>query len=377
MSPEATTGPARADLVDELHEAAAGDGRQADSDELALAVRRHRPLDSPGEVQEVVHQVLDRLHGLGPIEPLLGDPHTTEVMVNGPGRPVWIERHGELLDSGVVLDHRAVHLLVERIAAPLGIRVDRTRPAVDARLPDGSRVHIILPPLAVDGPCVTIRRFVARAIRLPALCPPGVDQLLARAVRERRNLVAVGGTGAGKTTLLNALAAEVSPAERIVTVEDAAELDLGHPHVVRLEARQPIGAPGSVRDLVRNALRMRPDRIVVGEVRGAEALDLLVAMNTGHEGALSTLHANGAADALARLETMVVLAAPSLPLDAVRHQLAASLDLVVHVARLAGGHRRVVEVRELGLTPGAVARVVADASGVVGELRRPARTVSS
>jgi pilus assembly protein CpaF len=376
MSPERPAGPPLEALVDALHESVAGAGRPVDGDALALTIRRHRPLDSAGQVRDAVHQVVDRIHGLGPIEPLLADPHVTEVMVNGPGRPVWIERRGELVDAGVVLDHRAVHLLVERIAAPLGLRVDRTRPAVDARLPDGSRVHIILPPLAVDGPCVTIRRFVARAIRLPALCPPGVAELLARAVRERRNLVAVGGTGAGKTTLLNALAAEVGPTERIVTVEDAAELELAHGHVVRLEARQPVGSPGSVRDLVRHALRMRPDRIVVGEVRGAEALDLLVAMNTGHEGVLSTLHANGAADALSRLETMVVLAAPSLPLDAVRHQLAASLDLVVHVARFSGGCRRVVEVREMGPAPGGTGRVVADASGVVGELRRSARVVA-
>jgi pilus assembly protein CpaF len=271
----------------------------------------------------------------------------------------------------VVLDRRLVDLAVERIVAPLGLRVDRTKPALDARLPDGSRVNVVVPPLAVDGPCITIRRFVVRALPLGELCPPGVDDLLRRAVLERRSLVAVGGTGAGKTTLLNALAAAIPPGERIVTVEDAAELDLPHPHVVRLEAR----SGGTVRDLVRNALRMRPDRIVVGEVRGPEALDLLVAMNTGHEGALSTLHANSAADALARLETMVLSAASGLPLAAIRAQLAASLDLVVHVARRVDGRRQVVEVAEVRPPDDGTygVRHLAGPAGVESLPARPAR----
>jgi pilus assembly protein CpaF len=371
MSPDPTP-PGSTDLVRSLHEAVADLSLQPDARGVAAAVRRRRPLASASEVRSVVGQVLDRVGGLGALQPLLDDPAVSEVMVNGPGHPVWIERQGRLERTEVVLDSTAVHLAVERIVGPLGLRVDRTRPAVDARLPDGSRVNIVVPPLAVDGPCITIRRFVVRSMRLAELCPPGVDALLSAAVRERRNLVAVGGTGAGKTTLLNALAAEIDPGERVITVEDAAELELPHPHVVRLEARSAtVGS--SVRELVRNALRMRPDRIVVGEVRGAEALDLLVAMNTGHEGALSTLHANGAAEALGRLETMMVLASSGLPLAAVRAQLAASLDLVVHVARVPGGRRRVVEVLEVAPAPGGDGRRIAGTEGVVAELRRPPR----
>lgn len=369
MPPEGTA-PGVVELVESLHEAvAAGSG---DGAGLADEVRRRHPLASPEEVKRVAGQVLDRLAGLGALQPLLDDPTVSEVMVNGPGRAVWVERRGRLHRTGVVLDGRAVDLAVERIAAPLGLRVDRTRPWADARLPDGSRVNIIVPPLAIDGPCITIRRFAVRALPLAELCPPGVDALLADAVGDRRNLLAVGGTGAGKTTLLNALAAQVGAGERIVTVEDAAELDLDHQHVVRLEARAPAGT-SSIRDLVRNALRMRPDRIVVGEVRGAEALDLLVAMNTGHEGALSTLHANSAADGLARLETMVLLAGTGLPLAAIRAQVGASLDLVVHVARLAEGRRRVVEVLEVEPATGRAGRRLAGPGGVVAQPSRPSR----
>jgi pilus assembly protein CpaF len=358
-------------LVGVLHAAVADQALAPDVDGVAAAVRRRQPLASGEHVRHVVGQVLDRVSGLGSLEPLLDDPEVSEVMVNGPDRPVWVERNGELQCTAVVLDRRAVELAVERIAGPLGLRVDRTRPAVDARLDDGSRVHIVVPPLALDGPCITIRRFVVRALPLDALCPPRVGALLRQAVRDRRNLVAVGGTGAGKTTLLNALAAEVDHRERIVTVEDAAELQLPHPHVVRLEAG---AGPATVRELVRNALRMRPDRIVVGEVRGAEALDLLVAFNTGHEGGLSTMHANSAVDALSRLETMALLAGSGLSLAAIRAQVAASVDLIAHIARHPGGRRQVVEVREVdpaGATPG---RLLAGPAGVVASPRRPART---
>ena len=359
-------------LVGVLHAAVADQALAPDVDGVAGAVRRRHPLASGQHVRQVVDQVLDRVSGLGALQPLLDDPEVSEVMVNGPDRPVWVERRGELQRTGVVLDRRAVELAVERIAGPLGLRVDRTRPAADARLDDGSRVHIVVPPLAVDGPCITIRRFVVRSLPLGALCPPGVGELLRQAVRDRRNLVAVGGTGAGKTTLLNALAAEVDHRERIVTVEDAAELDLPHPHVVRLEASPGAGA-ATVRELVRNALRMRPDRIVVGEVRGPEALDLLVAFNTGHEGGLSTLHANSAVDALSRLETMALLAGSGLSLPAIRAQVAASVDLVAHIARHAGGRRQVVEVREVdpaGASPG---WRVAGPNGVEAAPRRPPR----
>jgi pilus assembly protein CpaF len=270
---------------------------------------------------------------------------------------------------------------VERVVAPLGLRVDRSSPVVDARLPDGSRIHVIVPPLAIDGPVVTIRRFGARPIGLHELCPPGVAELLAWAVRSRANILVSGGTSAGKTTLLNALGAELAPGERVVTVEDAAELRLPGDHVVRLEARRAT-ADGlgevSVRALVRAALRMRPDRILVGEVRGPEALDMLQAMNTGHEGSLSTCHANGPADALRRVETMVLQGAVALPLHAVRDQIASALDLVVHMARLAGGGRRVVALAEVG-DPTDSTRVVplADHLGLRALPQRPVRAAGA
>jgi pilus assembly protein CpaF len=322
-----------------------GDVRRA----VAEVVRGEAPLLDMVAVEEVIDRVVARLDGLGPLEPLLADPAVSEVMVNGPG-PVWVERNGRLERTDVTVDAPTAALLVERVVAPLGLRVDRTVPLVDARLPDGSRVNAVVPPLAIDGPYLTIRRFTARSIPLAASCGPGVADLLAWAVTARCNVVVSGGTGAGKTTLLNALAGCIPDGERIITIEDAAELRLAHAHVVRLEAR-PANAEGvgevRVRDLVRNALRMRPDRIVVGEVRGGEALDMVQAMNTGHEGSLTTCHANGPADALRRLETMVLLAEAGLPLPAVREQLAASIDLVVHVARAADGTRRVAAVAEV------------------------------
>ncbi|MBK9180241.1 MAG: CpaF family protein [Acidimicrobiales bacterium] len=309
-------------------------------------------------------------------------------MVNGPG-PVWVERRGRVERTPLTLDGPTIEHLIERIVAPLGLRIDRASPLVDARLPDGSRVNAVVPPLAVDGPCLTIRRFGARAVTLAEVCPPGVAPFLAWAVGARCNVLVSGGTGAGKTTLLNALAGEIPAEERVVTVEDAAELRLPREHVVRLEAR-PANAEGvgevRVRDLVRNALRMRPDRIVVGEVRGPEALDMLQAMNTGHEGSLSTCHANSPADALRRLETMILMGDVALPLAAVREQLAASLDLVVQIARRPGGGRAVVEVAEVvgeggsdpgpgrgpGPGPGRV-RLLAGVDGLRSLARRPPR----
>jgi len=285
---------------------------------------------------------------LGPLEPLLADPEITEIMVNGPGA-VWVERRGALEQTEVRVGAAMLDALLERVVAPLGLRLDPSSPLVDARLPDGSRVNAVVPPLAIDGPCLTIRRFIPTLLALDDLAPPGVADLLRWAVASRCNIVVSGGTGSGKTTLLGALAAAIPPGERIVTIEDAAELRLAHPHVVRLESR-PANADGlgavSQRRLVRNALRMRPDRIIVGEVRGPEALDMLQAMNTGHEGSLSTCHANGPADALRRLETMVLLG-EVLPLGAVREQLCAALDLVVHMARTGRGERRVATVAEV------------------------------
>ena len=316
---------------------------------LAALVREEAPLLGARQRARVVEEVLAEVRGLGPLEPLVADPAVTEVMINGPG-PVWIERAGRLERTALRLDTPTIEHLIEKVVGPLGLRVDRSSPLVDARLPDGSRVNAVVPPLAVDGPCLTIRRFGARHVPVAAFAPRPVVELLAWAVEVRLNVVVSGGTGAGKTTLLNAMGACIPDGERVVTVEDAAELRLPGEHVVRLEARPP-NAEGAgavrMRDLVRNALRMRPDRILVGEVRGPEALDMLQAMNTGHEGSLSTCHANSPEDALRRLKTMILMGDVELPLGAVRSQLQSALDLVVQVARTPGGARRVVEVAEV------------------------------
>jgi pilus assembly protein CpaF len=344
--------PQEADLVERIHaeivSGAMADGDVPDERRVRERARRHAPLLGGSEEASVVAAVLARVQGLGPLEPLLADPSVSEVMLNGGGR-VWVERDGALQQVGVAVDEATALRLIERIVAPLGLRVDRSSPMVDARLADGSRVNAVVRPLAVDGPCLTIRRFTARAVPLDAFADPSVVALLRSAVADRSNVVVSGGTGAGKTTLLNALAVEIPDTDRVVTIEDAAELRLPGSHVVRLEAR-PANADGlgavHVRDLVRNALRMRPDRIVVGEVRGAEALDMLQAMNTGHDGSLSTCHANGPDDALRRLETLCLLAGLELPLAAVREQLVGAVDLVVQVSRAASGARRVVAVGE-------------------------------
>ncbi|MFZ6003594.1 MAG: CpaF family protein [Actinomycetota bacterium] len=356
--------------------AAAADPRQVRDE-----IRSGDPLLPRHTVQEVAEAVTARAVGLGLLEPVLADPAISEVMVNGTG-PVWIERAGQLEALPLTLARPEVELLIERILGPLGLRADRTSPIADARLPDGSRVNVVVPPLAVDGPCITIRRFGARPIPLVELCPPGVSELLGWAVRARCSVIVSGGTGAGKTTLLNALAAELPSGERIVTVEDTAELRLPHSHVVRLEARSAtadgLGAV-DIRGLVRNALRMRPDRIVVGEVRGPEALDMLSAMNTGHDGSLSTCHANSTADALRRLETMVLSAGLELPLAAARDLITSAVDLIVQVARLADGSRRVVAVGEVVDPPksGERIRLIADHAGLVALPQRPARATGA
>lgn len=361
-------------------------GGSVEPSAVAGLVRSAHPLLPAGAVQATVERILARIGGLGPLDPLLADPSVTEVMVNGPGR-VWVERHGRLERTTITLTSAVIEHLIERIVGPLGLRVDPSSPMADARLPDGSRVNAVVPPLAVDGPCLTIRRFGVRHIDLEELAASPVADLLRWAVRSRANIVVSGGAGAGKTTLLNALAASIPPHERVVTVEDAAELRLPGEHVVRLESRPP-SAEGAgavtIRELVRNALRMRPDRLLVGEARGGEALDLLQAMNTGHEGSLSTCHANGPDDALRRLETMVLLAEVGLPLDAVREQLGSAVDLIVHVARRPNGRRTVVAVSEVlrsSESPGAQVpsrtRALADERGVVALPERPARDPSA
>jgi pilus assembly protein CpaF len=317
---------------------------------LAELLRDEAPLLSPVRFERLLREITDEVSGLGPLEPFLADPDVSEVMLNGPGR-AYVERAGRLEEVALDLDAGAIVRLVERVLAPLGLRLDRASPMVDARLPDGSRLHALIPPLALDGPCVTIRRFRTRPIDLDAFGVTGVAAPFLRwAVDAGWNLLVVGGTGAGKTTLLNSLSAAIPTGERIVTIEETAELQLAQPHVVRLEARPP-NAEGagavSVRDLVRTALRMRPDRVVVGEVRGGEALDMLQALNTGHDGSLSTVHANGPVDVLPRLETLVLMAGIGLPLRAVRSQIGAAVDAVVHVARHASGGRRVEAIAEI------------------------------
>jgi pilus assembly protein CpaF len=348
---------------------------EAREQQIAARIRHQAPLlDADGQ-RAVVQRVLDRLEGLGPLEVLLTDPEISEVMVNGPG-PVWVERSGSLEQTDLTIDADALGHAIERIVAPLGRRLDRTSPLVDGRLADGSRVHVAAPPVALDGPYLTIRRFRALPVALSDMAPAPVVALLRWAVDARCNVVVSGGTGSGKTTLLNALAAVIDRSERVVTIEDAAELRMGSGHVVRLEARpQSVDGPPAVtiRELVRNALRMRPDRIVVGEVRGDEALDMTQAMNTGHDGSMSTCHANTAADALQRLAAMIVMEGSVTSTDVADRLVASAVDLVVHVERTASGARRVAEVAEPVAGMRRVRVLWGGTEGVVAPTRRGVR----
>lgn len=284
--------------------------------------------------------------GLGVLHELFEDPAITEIMANGPG-PVWVERDGRLEPSGVEVDAAALDLVIERIVAPLGRRLDRSSPLVDGRLADGSRVHVAIPPVALDGPCLTVRRFGVRTVALGDVATDPQVGCLEQAVVDRANIVVSGATSTGKTTLLNTLAGLIPRHQRVVTIEDAAELRLPLPNVARLEARPPMidgPPPVTIRELVRNALRMRPDRLIVGEVRGAEALDMVQALNTGHAGSMSTVHANSAADALRRLASMVAMAGDGLPVAMASDLVAAAIDLVVHVERRPDGRRSVTEL---------------------------------
>jgi pilus assembly protein CpaF len=307
------------------------------------------------ERESLCRRVLLLATGLGPLEPLLSDQSVDEVMVNGPGE-VYVERAGRLQRTGVsfVGEAELMHA-IERVLAPLGRRVDEASPLCDARLPDGSRVNVVIPPLSLTGPCLTVRRFRREGFSLRQLVSGGtlpreVAELLALCVAARASVLVSGGTGSGKTTTLNALSGAIPGEERIVTIEDAAELRLRQRHVVRLEAR-PANLEGrgevTIRQLVVNALRMRPDRIVVGEVRGPEALDMLQALNTGHDGSLTTVHANSPADALRRIETLALMAGVGLPHGAVRDQIASALDVVLHQSRLPDGSRVVESVSEV------------------------------
>jgi pilus assembly protein CpaF len=305
--------------------------------------------------ERLVASISDDILGHGPLERLLADDSVTEIMVNGPF-DIWVERQGRLYETNVRFnDDSHLRRIINKMVAQVGRRIDESSPMVDARLPDGSRVNAIIPPLSLSGPIVTIRKFSRKRLDLQELIKIGtlseetVD-FMKRCIGAQLNILICGGTGSGKTTLLNAFSAAIADSERIVTIEDAAELQLNQKHVLRLEAR-PKNIEGAgeitIRDLVRNSLRMRPDRIIVGEVRGAEALDMLQAMNTGHDGSLCTVHANAPRDALARIETMVLMAGFELPVRAIRHQVASALDLIIHLERLEDGSRRVTSITEV------------------------------
>jgi pilus assembly protein CpaF len=327
-------------------------------EQVLTDTRRHLAQESGlsrDDRERLAAEIADDALGHGPLERLLADDSVTEIMVNGP-YDIWIERQGRLYETNVRFDDES-HLrrIINKIVAEVGRRVDESSPMVDARLPDGSRVNIIIPPLSLSGALITIRKFTQNKLQLDDLIrngtisPEAVD-FLERCVLAELNILISGGTGSGKTTLLNALSAAIPDTHRIVTIEDAAELQLHQRHVIRLEARMKnVEGEGEViiRDLVRNSLRMRPDRIIVGEVRGAEALDMLQAMNTGHDGSLSTVHANSARDALSRIETMVLMAGFELPVRAIRQQVSSALDMIVHLERLEDGARRVTGITEV------------------------------
>ncbi len=329
--------------------------RKAVEDAAAMMLTSLEMPISRSERQRLAREVADEILGLGPLEPLLADPTITEIMVNGP-REVYVERNGLLyLTDAVFRDEAHIMRIIDRIVSPLGRRIDESSPMVDARLPDGSRVNAVIPPLAVDSPTVTIRRFskdpltVEKLIEFGTLTPE-LATFLKACVEARINMVVAGGTGSGKTTLLNILSGFIPARERIVTIEDPCELQLRQPHVVRLETRPAnIEGKGEVtqRQLVKNALRMRPDRIIVGEVRTGEAFDMLQAMNTGHDGSLTTAHANTPRDALSRIENMVLMANLELPVRAIREQIASAINMIVQVARLRDGSRRVTHVTEV------------------------------
>jgi pilus assembly protein CpaF len=327
----------------------AGDLRAAAERAAWELVRADRLVLDAADARRLVAGVVDDTVGIGPLDPLLRDRGVTEVIANGPSQ-VYTERGGRIVREPVAFrDEEHLRQVIDRVVSSVGRRVDESSPMVDARLADGSRVNAVLPPVALDGPLLTIRKFARAPLEVADLIASGSltraqAELLERCVRGRLNVVVSGGTGTGKTTLLNALAGYIDPAERIVTVEDAAELRLPQPHVARLESRPPnVEGRGEVtlRALVRNALRMRPDRIVVGEVRGGEALDMLQAMNTGHDGSLTTVHASSPADAVRRIETMALMAGLDLPHIAVREQVAAAVDVIVHLVREGDGSRRV------------------------------------
>jgi pilus assembly protein CpaF len=327
--------------------------------EIRLVVERlcdtENPLLNRMERERLIDEVLDETFGFGPLEMLLKDPTISDILINGPYK-IYVERRGKMEKSDVKFrDNEHLMQIIDRIVSKVGRRVDETSPMVDARLPDGSRFNAIIPPLALDGASVSIRRFGSNPLKLEDLLnykafTPEMAMLMEAAIKARLNIVISGGTGSGKTTLLNTLSSFIPHEERVITIEDAAELQLQQEHVVRLETRPPnIENKGAVstRDLVRNALRMRPERIIIGECRGPESLDMLQAMNTGHAGSMTTLHANTPRDAQARLETMIMMAGLDLPIKAMRQQISSAVDLVIQANRLQGGPRKIISITEV------------------------------
>jgi pilus assembly protein CpaF len=372
-TPDAPSGPGRDPILDELrqrvhhflieelgpllYDRRLGEeelSRQLHEQLKVILGRERIPLSGPDRAQ-LVQDVTDDILGYGPIDGLLKDPDVTEVMVNGPER-VYVERGGKLTRTGATFaDEAHLRRIIEKIVAQVGRRVDEATPMVDARLPDGSRVNAVIPPLAIGGPFLTIRKFAKDPFTVQDLInfgsfSPETARFLEACVQGRLNIIVSGGTGTGKTTALNVLSSFIPADERVVTIEDAKELQLRQDHVLALESRPPnVEGKGEVRirDLVRNALRMRPDRIVVGECRGGEALDMLQAMNTGHDGSLTTVHANSPRDSLSRIETMVLMAGMELPVRAIREQMASAIDLIVQLTRLRDGSRRVTHISEV------------------------------
>jgi pilus assembly protein CpaF len=337
--------------------------KDLNSDALRRDIRRviehlcdtENPLLNRMEREKLIEEVLDETLGFGPLEPLLKDPTISDILVNGP-KKVYVERRGKLEKTEVVFrDNDHVLQIIDRIVSKVGRRVDETSPLCDARLPDGSRVNAVIAPITLDGASLSIRRFGTQPLKLEDLLnykafSPEMAMLMEACIKARLNVVISGGTGSGKTTLLNTMSSFIPHDERVVTIEDAAELQLQQDHVVRMETRPPnIENKGQIttRDLVRNALRMRPERIIIGECRGGEALDMLQAMNTGHSGSMTTLHANSVRDAMSRLETMIMMAGFELPIKAMRQQIASAVDLVIQVNRLQGGPRKMISVTEV------------------------------
>ena len=322
---------------------------------LAEMIEIERLPLNPIERERLIEEVQHETFGLGPLEPLLQDPQISDVLVNGPRR-VYIERFGRLEKANVIFrDDAHLMQIIDRIVSKIGRRIDESSPMVDARLPDGSRVNAIIPPLALDGPMLSIRRFALDPLKMKDLLTfetltPAMATVIEGAVKGRLDILISGGTGTGKTTLLNVLSEFIPDTERIVTIEDSAELQMKQEHTVRLETRPPnIEGRGAVnqRDLLRNSLRMRPDRIIIGEVRGAEALDMLQAMNTGHDGSISTIHANSTRDALHRLGTMVMMAGMELPERAIKEQIASAINIIIQLARMSDGSRKVIKISEI------------------------------